>query len=139
MTIQYRVAYADTDAGGVVYHGRYFEFAERSRNEILYRSGLSFSELEKDQDVVLIVYETDAIYKRPAFVGDLLDLSSRVISWNPAGITWRSDIRRGTTRLCSIRTRTVGVSASRREIMPIPEDLLNRISTLSHSHPETSA
>ena len=28
------VSYADTDAGGVVYHGRYIEMAERARNPL---------------------------------------------------------------------------------------------------------
>ena len=31
----FSIAYADTDAGGIVYHGRYIEIAERARMNIL--------------------------------------------------------------------------------------------------------
>ena len=34
-TFPFAIAYADTDAGGIAYHGRYIEIAERARMNIL--------------------------------------------------------------------------------------------------------
>ena len=34
-TFPFAIAYADTDAGGIVYHGRYIEIAERARMDVL--------------------------------------------------------------------------------------------------------
>ena len=31
----FSIAYSDTDAGGIVYHGRYVEIAERARMEMI--------------------------------------------------------------------------------------------------------
>ena len=41
----YRVCFGDTDAGGIVYHARYFEMAERSRNETLRDAGVPIGDL----------------------------------------------------------------------------------------------
>ncbi|GEM_PF-2285645 len=34
----FAIAYADTDAGGIVYHGRYIEIAERARMDLQQKS-----------------------------------------------------------------------------------------------------
>ena len=41
------ISYADTDAGGVVYHSRYIDMAERARMEMLHELGISCRDLEK--------------------------------------------------------------------------------------------
>ena len=40
-TYPVRVYYQDTDAGGVVYHSNYFQFAERARTEMFRASGVN--------------------------------------------------------------------------------------------------
>jgi acyl-CoA thioester hydrolase len=43
---RHRVLYADTDAMGIVYHGAYFRFFERAREEYLRQQGRPYSEIE---------------------------------------------------------------------------------------------
>jgi acyl-CoA thioester hydrolase len=43
---RHRVLYADTDAMGIVYHGTYFRFFERAREEYLRQRGRPYSEME---------------------------------------------------------------------------------------------
>ena len=43
---RHRVLYADTDAMGIVYHGAYFRFFERAREEYLRQRGRPYSEME---------------------------------------------------------------------------------------------
>ena len=43
----FSICYADTDAGGVVYHSRYIDMAERARMEMLHELGISCRDLEK--------------------------------------------------------------------------------------------
>ena len=62
-TTNWLVSYADTDAGGVVYHGRYIEQAERSRQQLLLDAELSFSALEREYDCLLVVRAIDASYE----------------------------------------------------------------------------
>ena len=46
----FAIAYADTDAGGIVYHGRYIEIAERARMNwlrgVAYPDGFCYSGTE---------------------------------------------------------------------------------------------
>ena len=49
-SVDYRVYYEDTDAGGVVYHANYLNFAERGRTELLRAMGFENRELyEKEK------------------------------------------------------------------------------------------
>ena len=86
----YEVAYADTDAGGIVYHARYVEMAERSRNRLLRTLGLPVAEMQARFGVLFIVREVRAVYHQPALVGDLLSLTSGIAADNAVRATWRS-------------------------------------------------
>lgn len=60
----FAIAYADTDAGGIVYHGRYIEIAERARMNWLR------SVPRPDGDLGFVVRELNIKYIRPLKLGD---------------------------------------------------------------------
>lgn len=60
----FSVAYADTDAGGIVYHGRYIEIAERARMKWL--GGVAAA----PGDVGFVIRELNIKYMRPLKLGD---------------------------------------------------------------------
>ncbi|MDR0967982.1 MAG: acyl-CoA thioesterase [Rickettsiales bacterium] len=60
----FMVAYADTDAGGIVYHGRYIEIAERARMEWISDA------LPPDGDIGFVIRELNIKYKKPLQLGD---------------------------------------------------------------------
>lgn len=60
----FSIAYADTDAGGIVYHGRYVEIAERARMNLL--RGIKFP----DGDLGFVVRELKVKYIKPLRLGD---------------------------------------------------------------------
>lgn len=60
----FSVAYADTDAGGIVYHGRYIEIAERARMQWLR------GRFAADGDLGFVVRELAIKYLRPLRLGD---------------------------------------------------------------------
>ena len=59
------VAYADTDVGGVMYHGRYVELAERSRLQWMLDVGLSLADMAKSFDIELVVHRLQAEFATP--------------------------------------------------------------------------
>ena len=59
--LNYRVLYAHTDKMGVVYYGRYFEYFEAGRNDMLRKIGFPYSMLEK-VNYALPVIEAAAKY-----------------------------------------------------------------------------
>lgn len=72
-----RVRYADTDQMKMVYYGKYFEYFEQARSELLRAIGLPYSEIEK-AGIFLPVIEAFARYRRSARYDDLITVESTV-------------------------------------------------------------
>lgn len=60
----FTIAYADTDAEGIVYHARYLEIAERARTNWLR------GKLNIDDDIGFVVRELNIKYLQPLRVAD---------------------------------------------------------------------
>ncbi|MFN9323063.1 MAG: YbgC/FadM family acyl-CoA thioesterase [Holosporales bacterium] len=73
------VAFADTDAGGVVYYARYLEFAERARAAWLEEtSGLANAELWQ-QDIVFVVRRVEVEFLKPARLSQTLTIYTQMM------------------------------------------------------------
>ncbi len=71
-THEYRVYYEDTDAGSIMYHGRYINWCERARAEYLRDIGLQSSTIFEDTGVLFVVRHLAADYLKPAKLDQLL-------------------------------------------------------------------
>ena len=69
-----RVYYQDTDAGGVVYHSRYLDFFERARAEWLRSIGMESTMLAEKYRVIFIVRAVNIEYVMPAKLDDKLSI-----------------------------------------------------------------
>jgi acyl-CoA thioester hydrolase len=72
-----RVRYADTDKMGVVYYGKYFEYFEVARTEMLREYGLPYADLEAS-GYMLPVSEASARYFKGARYDDLLRITCKM-------------------------------------------------------------
>ena len=72
-----RVRYADTDKMQFVYNGKYLEYFEVGRTELLRSLGLPYSVVE-DNGYQLPVIEASVKYKSPAHYDDLLEIKTTV-------------------------------------------------------------
>ena len=70
---QARVAYADTDAMGVVYHAVYLRWFENGRTELLREIDYPYAELEK-RLIWLPIVKATLEYKKAARYDDLLEI-----------------------------------------------------------------
>ncbi|HYD98330.1 MAG TPA: tol-pal system-associated acyl-CoA thioesterase, partial [Alphaproteobacteria bacterium] len=115
-----RVYYADTDAGGVVYHGTYLAFAERARTEFLRLIGWDRVEMIDRAGVMFMVRKAELDYLAPARLDDLLDIVTTVERIGGASIGLRQSIRRGADELAvlSLVVVCVGVEAVRPQRLP---------------------
>jgi acyl-CoA thioester hydrolase len=66
-----RVRYADTDQMKQVYYGRFFEYFEQGRSDLLRNIGLPYPAVE-EMGLFLPVIEAHAEYKKPVRYDDLL-------------------------------------------------------------------
>ncbi|CAG36459.1 acyl-CoA thioesterase [Desulfotalea psychrophila] len=76
-SLTYRVRYADTDAGGVVYNANYLKYFEIGRSEMMREHVCSYKVIE-DAGILLPVTESFTRYKAPAHYDDLLIIETEV-------------------------------------------------------------
>ena len=69
---EYRVYYEDTDAGGIMYHGRYINWCERARAEYLRDIHLQSSTIFAETGVLFVVRHLEADYFKSARLDELL-------------------------------------------------------------------
>ena len=72
-----RVYYQDTDAGGIVYHSKYLDFAERARSEWLVEMGFSNKALI-EKGVAFVLRNASVQYKAPARLDDVIEVQTKV-------------------------------------------------------------
>ena len=118
-----RVIFGDTDAGGVVYHPRYLEMAERGRNELLRAAGLGVGDLFEHRRLSLALRAADMKFHAPARFDDRLTVRSGVERLGAASSRWISRIHRGGTLICTVRAELVCMDRIGRRPIPYPDDL----------------
>lgn len=72
-----RVRYADTDQMKFVYNGKYFEYFEVGRTEMMREKGLPYSLIEKS-GYRMPVRKAFLKFKNPAYYDELLEVETRV-------------------------------------------------------------
>ena len=118
-----RIYYHDTDAGGVVYYGRYLAFLEESRTELLDRTGLTVKELN-DQGYLFAVRKCTITYKAPARYGDVIVCDAKVLKITAAQIFFEQTIRLKKGNLLLVEAEVV-LACLNTEFKPqqIPDEL----------------
>ncbi|WP_239988782.1 YbgC/FadM family acyl-CoA thioesterase [Paramagnetospirillum kuznetsovii] len=90
-----RVYYEDTDAGGIVYHSNYLNFAERARTELVREMGISQRALlEEGGGFAFAVRGANIDFIRPAKLDDLLRVETQVMAVGGASVELRQAIKR---------------------------------------------
>ena len=92
-TWRVRVAYVDTDQGGIVHHATYLRYLEQARIEHMRTRGLSYRVMEQDDKLALPVVETQLKYRAPARFDDSLEIETWIGSINRAKLRFDSIIR----------------------------------------------
>jgi acyl-CoA thioester hydrolase len=89
-----RVRYADTDQMKFVYYGKFFEYFEQGRSDLLRAIGFPYAHLE-EQGYFLPVIEAHAEYKRPGRYDDLFKVTTIVKDVPVARIRVDYEVRNG--------------------------------------------
>jgi tol-pal system-associated acyl-CoA thioesterase len=73
--VTYKVYYEDTDCLGVVYHANYLKYFERGRTEYVAQQGKDIR-LWNDEGYFFVVYAMNIKFRKPALLGDSVDVVS---------------------------------------------------------------
>ncbi len=88
-----RVRYADTDQMRIVYYGKFFEYFEQGRSDLLRSIGLPYSQIE-EMGFYLPVIEAHAEYKRAAQYDDLLQIVTQLREMPVARVRLDYEVRK---------------------------------------------
>lgn len=83
-----RVYFEDTDSGGVVHHTSYIKFFERGRIEAFRTTGIELNKLHSDYDAQFVVHSIEIQYLKPAFLDQLLYVSTEIVDVGFASISY---------------------------------------------------
>lgn len=97
-TLEFRVAYQETDGQRRVHHANYLNYFERGRVEMLRSMGHNYKAIE-DGGRLLVVTEMNVRYHSPADFDDLLRVTTDVIELRKVRMRHRYRVHRGDTLL----------------------------------------
>ena len=117
-----RIYYQDTDAGGIVYHSNYLDYAERARSEFLRDVGLPVNDL-LERDVAFVIKKAEINYKSPARLEDLLTVHTSIGEIRGASMIMKQTIKRSDVELVDIVLQAVFVNPKTMSPIRIPADL----------------
>jgi acyl-CoA thioester hydrolase len=118
---QLRIYYADTDAGGVVYHATYLALAERARTEALRDARIPHAAMLADHDCLFMLRRINLEYLRPARLDDMLTITTTFLAQTAATLSLRQDFSLGSPPDCArLEVELVCVRASTGKPARIP-------------------
>ncbi len=116
-----RVYYENTDAGGVVYHANYLNFGERGRTEFLRHLGHENNELEREFGIIFVVRHIEIDYHKPAFLDDLLRLDTSIDSIKNTSFIMRQSLFNKDEMIADMKVALVCVNTNTIKPMRLPE------------------
>ena len=84
--LKVRIYYEDTDAGGIVYHSKYLNFAERSRAEFFRKLNLDQVYIKKNYNILFVVKSLKIDYINYSSLDHNINIVTKVMEINQAKI-----------------------------------------------------
>lgn len=122
-SIDIRVYYEDTDAGGIVYHANYLKFAERGRTEFLRHTGFDNIEISKIHSAIFVVRHIDINYLKPALLDDLLQLETTICELKNTSFIMHQRTVKGDQVIADMRVVLVCVDTNSYKPVRLPENV----------------
>ncbi|MFC3120801.1 tol-pal system-associated acyl-CoA thioesterase [Agaribacter flavus] len=90
-TIEARVYFEDTDAGGIVYHANYLKYMERARTDWIRELGVSQKQL-LEQSIAFVVKDISLAYKKSAKLDEMLTITCKPVKIGNASVNIEQQI-----------------------------------------------
>ena len=116
----FSIAFSDTDAGGIVYHGRYIEIAERARMQMLRGIDIPAG------DNGFVVRELAIKYMHPLHLDDDIVVETEIMSTGGASMDLQQKFVHDGT-ICAIMTIKVVYIGADMRVKRIPDSILNHL------------
>ena len=126
-----KVYYEDTDAGGVVYYANYLKYLERARTEALVKIGLSNQKIKDDFGALIIVKSCNIDYKKSAYLEDILNIKSNIISITKTSFIMKQIIIKNKAIIVDAKVHLVFVNEKVKPVK-IPQLIIDKFEPFIH-------
>ena len=109
-----RIYYEDTDSGGIVYHSKYLNFAERGRTEFLRKRNLEQNEIRKEYELIFVVKALNIKYLGAAYLDDIIVVKTEISQLNKAKVIFEQAIIKEKIILAKIKATVVCINKNRK-------------------------
>lgn len=134
----FRVCYADTDAGGVIYYGNYLRFLEQGRTELLRQMGWKIEDLHRE-GTIFPVHELKVLYKSPGTLGEELRVRTRLVEVKRFSLQFHTEIESVETGRLLIQAEVKNACINQAgKIRKIPDGMLEVLERALQSEPHTA-
>ena len=129
----------DTDAGGVVHNIAYLRFIETARTLLAVNLGMDWARMAQTS-VYPVVVRTEIDYKRPAILGDELEVHGHLGEATPARFWCHFEIKRPRDRalLITCQQALAFVKMPKGSLSVFPKAGRSRLPRSWHLHPGSS-
>ena len=124
--VDIRVYYEDTDAGGIVYHSNYLNFAERARCEMMRDLGHQCSELHDGIGVMFVVAHAELEYLAPSKLDDALQVATSVKYMKNTSFQLHQNVRKDGKDICRMVVTLVCVNTDTIKPVRLPNELRSK-------------
>jgi len=115
------VYFEDTDAYGIVYYANYLKFMERARSDMIRAVGVDQAAELRQSGAAYAVVEVDIKYRRPARLGDDLQVVSHVEQVRASSVDIHQRVMRGAELLTDARVTAAFLDGQGRPRRQPPE------------------
>ena len=130
-SLNIRVYFEDTDAGGVVYYANYLRYLERARSEWLRAMGFDQRKLMDETGLGFAVRSITAEYLKPARLDDQLRVACGIKMLGRAQVVFDQHVERGEDTLLTATVRLACMDLARGKAAAVPLDIYEQISKLT--------
>ena len=123
--LEVRVTFADTDAAGIIYYGRYFTYMEQGFLGLMKEAGFDYYRVDREFSLLFPAVEANCRYLSPARYDNLLTVKTWLSQAKGAQLRFESEILKGETPIARAFTRHACVDKDTFRIARIPQPLLD--------------
>ena len=124
--LKVRIYYEDTDAGGVVYHSKYLNFAERSRAEFFRKLNLNQIFIKENYNILFVVKSLKIDYINFSTLDDNINIVTKVMEINQAKIIFSHDFSNKKKSIANILVKVCYIKGSGK-VARMPKDLYDKL------------
>ncbi len=118
-TYQTKIKLHETDAAGLLFFSNQFKMVHDAYESLLEKIGFGFADLIRNEDFFLPIVHAEADYKKPLFVGDLIEIQVVVDNVGETSFTFAYNLFNTQQEIVGT-ARTVHVTIDKKSHHKIP-------------------